>query len=113
MMNFCDKGCPRLGGVALLCLTTLLLIGAKPPEGNWPQASGPSGDWTSKKKAPVEWSVSRNENIAWTATLPEVGQGGIAVWGDHLFLTTMRPLPNAEASKEGSDIVGYCLSAAS
>ena len=57
---------------------------------NWPEAGGPEGNWryTSNKSAPVHWSVSRNENILWKIDLPNVGQSGIAVWQDKLFLTT-------------------------
>lgn len=77
---------------------------------NWPQAAGPNGSWAAKgRDVPIHWSVTRNQNILWRTTLPEEGQSGIAVWGDRLFLTTMKPLPDASASKEGHDIVGVCL----
>ena len=76
----------------------------------WPQAAGPNGSWSVTGREPTtQWSVSRDQNILWRTTLPEAGQSGIAVWGDRLFLTTMKPLPDASASKEGHDIVGYCL----
>lgn len=75
----------------------------------WSQPSGPNGDWTGSGKAPIQWSVSRNKNIVWRTALPEAGQGGIAVWGGRLFLTTMKPLDGASAKKEGGDAVGYCL----
>jgi hypothetical protein len=39
----------------------------------------------------VAWSVARGEGILWRTTLPETGQGGIAVWGDRVFLTTLKP----------------------
>lgn len=78
---------------------------------NWPQAAGPDGNWQSARGAPVRWSVARGENILWRTPLPETGQSGIAVWGDRLFLTTMKPLPDAAAPREGADIVGYCLDA--
>lgn len=77
---------------------------------NWPQAAGPNGSWTTQgQDVPIRWSVTRNTHIVWKTTLPEEGQSGIAVWGDRLFLTTMKPLPNAAASRDGHDVVGYCL----
>ena len=100
----------RFALVAAALLTATAAI-AKPPAGTWPQASGPEGNWAASGKAPIRWSVARNEHIIWRTTLPEAGQGGITVWGNRLFLTTMKPLPNAEAKKEGADAVGYCLDA--
>ena len=80
---------------------------------NWPQAAGPDGSWTTAgPDAPLHWSVSLNQGIVWRTPLPEVGQSGIAVWGDRLFLTTMRPLDAGAAKKKGHDVVGYCLDAA-
>ena len=77
---------------------------------NWPQAAGPSGNWAAESAdAPLNWSVIRNENILWKTTLPEVGQGGIAVWGDHLFITTLKPEEDKKPS--GREVVGYCLDA--
>ena len=62
-----------------------------------------------RRDAPVRWSVSRHQHIVWRTRLPEAGQSGLAVWGRRLFLTIMKPLPDANASREGHDIVGYCL----
>ena len=78
---------------------------------NWPQAAGPSGNWseTTKSAPPTQWSVARNENIVWRTVLPETGQSGIAVWGSRLFLTIMEPLSPDPKTREGHDIVGYCL----
>lgn len=78
----------------------------------WPQAGGPLGNWSSPKgKAPARWSVVRNENVLWRTPLPEGGQGGIAVWQDRVFLTTLKPEETAPPT--GKDIVGYCLDAQS
>ena len=51
---------------------------------------------------PSQWSVTRNQNIVWRTTLPEEGQSGIAVWGNRLFLTTMKPLASANAAQRGA-----------
>lgn len=87
----------------------------KEAAGQWPMAAGPNGNHTTTSKAevPTQWSVSREENIVWRTTLPEAGLSGIAIWGNHLFLTTNKPLPEgtADGVAEGSDIVGHCLDA--
>ncbi len=81
---------------------------------HWPQAGGADGDYSQRgERPPMRWSVTRGENIRWRTPLPESGQSGIAVWGDRLFLTTMKPLPHDARTRQGSDIVGYCLNASS
>jgi outer membrane protein assembly factor BamB len=79
-------------------------------DGNWPQAAGPNGSWAVPGgNAPVRWSVVRGEGIVWKTPLPEGGQGGIAVWKERLFLTTLKP---EEGSKpNGREVVVYCLDA--
>lgn len=79
-------------------------------EKEWPQAGGPNGSWSvDAADAPIKWSAARNEGIVWRTPLPEEGQSGIAVWGDRIFLTTLKP----EGGKRpnGRDVVGYCLDA--
>lgn len=80
---------------------------------NWPQAAGPNHDWTVRTDEPVptSWSVERGQNVRWRVPLSETGQSGIAVWGDRLFLTTMKPLGADAKIKKGTDIVIYCVSA--
>lgn len=76
----------------------------------WPQAGGPEGNWMAENgSAPAQWSVVRNEHIVWKTTLPEGGQGGIAVWGDRLFLTTLQPKEGT--TPDGRAVVGYCVDA--
>ena len=78
---------------------------------NWPQAAGPFHNWTTSTSQPVplKWSVEKHKNIRWRKPLPETGQSGIAVWGDRLFLTTMKPIDADVKPKKGSDIVLYCI----
>jgi outer membrane protein assembly factor BamB len=79
-------------------------------EYQWPQAGGPQGNWSVQAEGvPVRWSVARGEGVVWRTTLPETGQGGIAVWGDRVFLTTLKP----EEGKLplGKEVTGYCLDA--
>ncbi|MDI9402716.1 MAG: hypothetical protein QM516_02485, partial [Limnohabitans sp.] len=55
----------------------------------WSQAAGPHANWIAPEaNAPTAWSVARNENILWRCPLPNSGQGGIAVVGDRIYLTT-------------------------
>jgi hypothetical protein len=80
---------------------------------NWPQAAGPNYDWTvtTDEPVPTSWSVERGQNVRWRVPLSETGQSGIAVWGDRLFLTTMKPLGTDAKIKKGTDIVICCVSA--
>ena len=96
-----------------VCLISLLHRHPAVAE-NWPQAAGPNHDWTVKTDGlvPTSWSVEKGENIRWRMPLPETGQSGIAVWGDRIFLTTMKPLAADTRVKKGTDIVIYCVSAA-
>jgi hypothetical protein len=81
-----------------------------PPEGgieSWPQAGGPDGSFrVNVSGAPTTWSVAANQNILWTGTLPNEGQGGIAVAGDSLFLATFTPFTGATSSL---DIMGHAI----
>ena len=77
----------------------------------WPQAGGPDGSWTTKERAPHRWSVAENRNILFKTELPETGQSGIAKFGDRLYFTTMEPLRNARARKDGGNIVGHAADA--
>jgi hypothetical protein len=99
---------------SLLCVCLISLIHRHPAVAeNWPQAAGPNHDWTVKTDGPVptSWSVEQDRNIRWRVPLPETGQSGIAVWGNRLFLTTMKPLAADAKLRKGTDIVIYCVSA--
>lgn len=80
---------------------------------HWPMAGGPQGTWTTTTQhyVPTTWSVSNNQNVLWKTTLPEGGQSGIAVWGERLFLSINKPLPEGTSLAEtvGTDIIAYCL----
>ena len=93
----------------LLTLQAVRSTGAE----DWPQAAGPNHDWTvqTQRSIPLTWSVEERRNIRWRTELPETGQSGIAVSGNRLFFSTMKPLEQGAARKEGSDIVIYCADA--
>ncbi len=109
--------------IKAMTLATLILVflsAAVAPQANsqivvepWPQAAGPQNNWTAKTVTPppLNWSVENDKNIRWRKSLPETGQSGIAVWGDRLFLTTMKPIDAETKSKKGSDIVLHCIHA--
>lgn len=90
---------------------------------DWPQGAGPNGDWSAVgPEPPLEFSVRTGKNILWRTPLPETGQGGIAVFGDKLFVATMAPwdeknaLSEADAKKfhhatEGRKVVGKDIDA--
>ncbi len=87
----------------------LTLVGA---ESNWHQPAGPNGNWQVEGEPQVEWSATRNENILWRAPLPEAGMSGVTVWGNRVFTTTHVPIDD-ESQKNGvTDILGFCLDAA-
>jgi hypothetical protein len=74
---------------------------------SWTQAAGPQGTWrVDVAGAPTTWSVAANQNILWKAPLPSEGQGGIAVFGDSLFLATYPPFTGA---KNSNSILGHAL----
>ena len=101
----------RLSFLGLL----LLLLSCTSIDEKWPMSSGPNGEWSvnSTYAVPQNFSVSENENIVWKSELPEGGQSGIAVWGDKLFLSILKPAKSEEESALlGSEIVALCVNAA-
>ncbi len=92
-----------------LTLLVLLLPGMTAQGADWPQGPGPHFNFAVAASAtPTSWSAALDRNVAWKTDLPETGQSAPVVWGDRLFVTTMKPVDaNAET---GSDIVVYALS---
>jgi outer membrane protein assembly factor BamB len=91
--------------LSLLCLA----LSASAAQ-NWPQGPGPNFDFTAPAAdLPDAWSVALDQNIAWRVPLPETGQSTPVIWGDRIFLSTMKPA-GGEASI-GKDIVAYCFAA--
>src|ERR1700678_1699850 len=79
-----------------------------PVTANWPQPAGPNGIWSvDATNVPIKWSGARDEGFAWRTTLPEEGQGGIAIWGDRVFVTTLKP--EEGKAPNGREVVGYCI----
>ncbi len=105
--------CAALALVFIVSLTAETRAALPGSAQQWPQAAGPNGNWSveADRKVPVKWSVARGEGVVWRTPLPETGQGGIAVWGNRVFLTTLKPEDGKPPS--GKEIVGYCLEARS
>ena len=56
---------------------------------NWPQFRGPSFNGsTSEKDLPAKWD---EDDIAWTAELPGPSAATPAIWGDHIFVSSVSP----------------------
>ena len=77
------------------------VTGPKPPG-----RTGP-GLWTRPTRRST--GAGAIKHFAWRTTLPEVGQGGIAVWGDRVFVTTLKPEDGQRPN--GKEVIGYCLDA--
>ncbi len=57
---------------------------------NWPQWRGPNGDGTTSERGlPTRWS--KTENVVWRLPLPGPSGATPAIWGEHIFLTSLRP----------------------
>ncbi|MBK7645025.1 MAG: PQQ-binding-like beta-propeller repeat protein [Planctomycetes bacterium] len=90
---------------------------------DWPQGAGPNGDWSVEGAAPpLRFSARTGENLLWRTPLPETGQGGITIVGEHVFVATLAPFdpehPLTEAERalythatEGRSVVGKDIDA--
>ena len=76
---------------------------------SWPQAAGPHANWiVPEATAPTAWSVARGENILWRCPLPNSGQGGIAVVGDRIYLTTF-PEQAIDGPRQSNRVLGHAI----
>ena len=101
--------------IALAVFTAALASCAQAPRFNdaWPQAAGPHASWrVPEATAPTAWSVARNENILWRCPLPNSGQGGIAVVGDRVYLTTF-PEQAIDGPRQSNRVLGHAIDRAS
>lgn len=96
---------PRRTLLLLLPFALSALLAAE----NWPQGPGPNGTFQAAFEAPQKWSVALGQHVAWRTELPETGQSTPVVWGDSIFVTTMKPA--AADAELGKDIVAYRISA--
>jgi outer membrane protein assembly factor BamB len=58
---------------------------------DWPQFRGPTGlGYTTERNLPVTWGGEKGENVLWKSPLVGEGHASPVVWGDRLFITTVR-----------------------
>jgi outer membrane protein assembly factor BamB len=66
---------------------------------NWPQFRGPTGDGhATAKNLPVKWSET--ENIRWKTAIHDKGWSSPVIWGDQVWMTTVKEHYAADAPKE-------------
>jgi outer membrane protein assembly factor BamB len=71
---------------------------------NWPQFRGPTGDGqATAKNLPLTWSET--ENIRWKMPIHDKGWSSPVIWGDQIWLTTVKEkyadnAPREDASKK-------------
>ena len=81
--------------IALLFCPILSLHAAD----NWPQFRGPTGDGHAvAKNLPLTWS--EKENIRWKTAIHDKGWSSPVIWGDQIWLTTVKEKYPADAPKE-------------
>ncbi len=108
----------EMRSIVILFICCALQINAQKNEHKlmfWPQSSGPNASWAveTDKEIPNDFSVRTGTNILWTMDLPEVGQGGITVWKDKIFITVMKPLYEVVEKQDlqTNTILALCIDA--
>ena len=82
---------------------TLLFLTAAPLQAgdNWPQFRGPAGDGhATAKDLPTTWSETTN--IRWKTPIHDKGWSSPVIWGDQIWLTTVKEKYAADAPKENA-----------
>jgi len=86
---------PVVALLLLLVLTTSVIA-----DDRWPQFRGPGSLGVAEDPVlPDKWSTT--ENVAWKTEIPGMGWSSPAVWGDHIFLTSVVSSVAGEAPKKG------------
>lgn len=69
---------------------------------NWPQFRGPTGLGTTEEKdLPLKWGGPRRENVLWQSSLVGQGHASPVVWGDSVFVCTVRWPASVTVRREG------------
>jgi outer membrane protein assembly factor BamB len=82
----------------------LLGLAAPPgaaPQEHWPSFRGPQARnvGPDDPRLPVTWSAT--ENVAWSVEVPGLGWSSPIVWGDRIFVTSVRSEGGTEEPKKG------------
>ena len=81
-------------------LIVLVLTTSVVADDRWPQFRGPGSLGVAEDPSlPDKWSAT--ENVAWKTEIPGMGWSSPAVWGDHIFLTSVVSSVAGEAPKKG------------
>jgi outer membrane protein assembly factor BamB len=81
-------------------LLALVLTPIVVADDRWPQFRGPGSLGVAEDPIlPDKWSTT--ENVAWKTEIPGTGWSSPAVWGDHIFLTSVVSSVPGEAPKKG------------
>ena len=81
-------------------LLALVLTPTVVADDRWPQFRGPGSLGVAEDPIlPDKWSTT--ENVAWKTEIPGTGWSSPAVWGDHIFLTSVVSSVPGEAPKKG------------
>jgi len=84
-----------------VCLALLFLACPVIAAENWPQFRGPTGDGHSTARGlPTTWS--EKENILWKVPIHDKGWSSPVVWGDRIWLTTVKEQYATDAPKENA-----------
>ncbi len=81
--------------LGLLC-SSLPALGGE----NWPQFRGPTGlGFSDEKNLPLHWGGPKHENVLWTSPLHGAGHASPIVWGDKVFVCTVKWPGNGDSGK--------------
>jgi outer membrane protein assembly factor BamB len=78
---------------AAIAIAVVLLLGSPCARGgeNWPQFRGPTGlGYSDEKNLPLRWGGPNHENVLWTSPLHGAGHSSPIVWGDRVFVCTVK-----------------------
>jgi outer membrane protein assembly factor BamB len=90
--------------LSLFILSLLLLLTPPLRAENWPQFRGPSAlGYTSEKSLPIKWGGKDRENVLWSSPLPGEGHASPVIWGDRIFVCTVKWTENAADRKSIPD----------
>lgn len=75
----------------ILAGTVVLLASVAAQADDWPQFRGPTGlGYSKEKNLPLKWGGEKGENVAWKSPLIGEGHASPVVWGDRVFVCTVR-----------------------
>jgi outer membrane protein assembly factor BamB len=92
---------PRRHRALFLIAIFAFAIACVPVRGeDWPQFRGPTGlGYTNEKELPIKWGGKDRENVLWSSALPGEGHASPIVWGDRIFVCTVKWTDNAADRK--------------